>query len=104
MVHRFMDADTERLHRLAAALVRLNPDVILIAGQREIRAEGWARAFPLDSFGRARRSLGGDPREVSTQRHARVHRRAIGRRSIKNHSASRDRPSRTLSASPKIRV
>jgi hypothetical protein len=104
MVYRFVDADTERLHGLAADLVRLNPDVILIAGQREIRAEGWARAFPLDSFGRASRSLGDDPRKVSTQRHARLHQRAIGRRSIKNHSAFRDRPSRTLSASPKIRV
>ena len=66
MVYRFVDADTERLLGLAADLVRLNPDVILIAGQRESRAEGWARAFPLDSFGRASRSLGGDPREAST--------------------------------------
>jgi hypothetical protein len=104
MVYRFVDADTERLHGLAADLVRVNPDVSLIAGQREIRAEGWARAFPLDSFGRASRSLGGDPREVSTQWHARVHRRAIGRRSIKHHSASYDRPSLPRPASPKIRV
>jgi hypothetical protein len=65
MVYRFVDADTERLHGLAADLGRLNPDVIPIAGYREIRAEGWARIFPLDSFGRASRSLGGDPREVS---------------------------------------
>jgi len=80
------------------------PHVIVIAGQREIRAEGCARAFPLDSFRRVSRPLGGDPRKVSTQRHARVHRRGIGRRSIKHHSASYDRPSRALSASPKIRV
>ena len=71
---------------------------------RFVDAEGWAHAFPLDSVGRASRSLGGDPREVSTQTHARVHRRAIGQRSIKNHSASYDRPSLPRPASPKIGV
>ena len=38
MVYRFVDADTERLHGLDADLVRLNPDVIPIDGQQQIRA------------------------------------------------------------------
>ena len=45
MVYRFADGDAEGPPGPAADLVRLNPDVIVIAGQQEIRAPGWIPRF-----------------------------------------------------------
>ena len=74
------------------------------SGSKKSALQTRSRAFPLDSFCGAKRSCGGSARSMPAQRSIFAGWWAIERGRVRNHSACRDRPPRTLSASPKIRV